>query len=231
MTMNYSSCKMMMFMTIIAIIISSTMAFAFNNYKVMSMNTKLPFLSSTNKIPKTFFSVAISDVDLDLDTIFAKIFVRLSEKRILLDVPGAGTIEMMNCCHGGCDNCDFSRIFDEMKSGRAKWVPTYSYRKHIDGREHTTLWSTSLFQSDDEKISSEDFAERILEIPSKMTMGPPSGITNEELEKESAQLFFSYLQNQIDIDDALNKEEFSQALIKMTGNTHGALWGEWKQSS
>ena len=29
----------------------------------------------------------------------------------------AGTPEMMNCCHGGCSNCDYSRVFDSMSAG------------------------------------------------------------------------------------------------------------------
>ena len=41
----------------------------------------------------------------------AKTFGRLADKMILLDVPGAGTPEMVNCCHGGCDNCDYSSRF------------------------------------------------------------------------------------------------------------------------
>ena len=50
----------------------------------------------------------------------AKIFGRLADKMILLDVPGAGTPEMVNCCHGGCDNkcieCEmfFSDIANEI---------------------------------------------------------------------------------------------------------------------
>ena len=44
----------------------------------------------------------------------------------MLDVPGAGTPEMKDCCHGGCDNCDYSRVFDEMNAGKAKWVACYA---------------------------------------------------------------------------------------------------------
>mmetsp|Transcript_3116 Transcript_3116/g.9319 ORF Transcript_3116/g.9319 Transcript_3116/m.9319 type:complete len:207 (-) Transcript_3116:352-972(-) len=47
----------------------------------------------------------------------AQVFGRLADKKLLLDVPGAGTPEMRDCCHGGCDNCDYSRVFDEMNAG------------------------------------------------------------------------------------------------------------------
>ena len=56
----------------------------------------------------------------------AQVFGRLADKKLLLDVPGAGTPEMKDCCHGGCDNCDYSRVFDEMNAGKAKWVACYA---------------------------------------------------------------------------------------------------------
>ena len=43
-----------------------------------------------------------------------KLFGRISDKKLLLDVEGAGTPEMRDCCHGGCDNCPYSRVFDEV---------------------------------------------------------------------------------------------------------------------
>lgn len=70
-----------------------------------------------------------------------KVFARMADKMILLDVPGAGTPEMRNCCHGGCDNCPYSHVFDQMTAGRAKWVPLYAHRKLIDDREHSSPWS------------------------------------------------------------------------------------------
>jgi hypothetical protein len=57
-----------------------------------------------------------------------KLFGRFADKELLLDIPGAGSPEMMNCCHGGCDNCAYSHVFDFMSAARAKWVPLYAYR-------------------------------------------------------------------------------------------------------
>ena len=56
----------------------------------------------------------------------AQVFGRLADKKLLLDVPGGGAPEMKDCCHGGCDNCDYSRVFDEMNAGKAKWVACYA---------------------------------------------------------------------------------------------------------
>lgn len=61
------------------------------------------------------FSITNDNLINDIELI--KLFGRLADKELLLDVPGAGTPEMMNCCHGGCSNCDYSRIFDSMSSG------------------------------------------------------------------------------------------------------------------
>lgn len=43
-----------------------------------------------------------------------------------------GTPEMMNCCHGGCDNCDYSHVFDYMSSAR--------YAEYVFSRP--SYWST-----------------------------------------------------------------------------------------
>ena len=72
----------------------------------------------------------------ELSDELAKIFVRFSDDYLLLDVEGAGTPEMANCCHGGCDNCAFSHIFDQLESGKPKWLATYSDRTLVDGRNH-----------------------------------------------------------------------------------------------
>ena len=81
------------------------------------------------------------DTSIDLDREAAKLFGRFSDNYLLLDVEGAGSPEMMNCCHGGCDNCNYSHIFDNMTSGRPKWVPVYVNRNLIDGRDHMSPWS------------------------------------------------------------------------------------------
>lgn len=94
----------------------------------------------------------VSSGKYDIDVEMAKVFNKLAEKKLLLDVPGAGTIEMSQCCHSGCDNCEFARIFDEMNSGRAKWIPTYGDMKHVDNRNHVAKWM-NLFVDDADEFS------------------------------------------------------------------------------
>lgn len=109
----------------------------------------------------------------------AKLFGRFADKELLLDVPGAGTPEMMNCCHGGCDNCAYSHIFDFMSSARAKWIPLYIHRRLIDGREHTAPWAP-LFSPDNETITKAQFSSRLQTLPLQLTMGPPQSVPADE---------------------------------------------------
>ena len=120
-----------------------------------------------------------------------KIFGRFAAKTILLDIPGAGTPEMASCCHGGCDNCNFSHVFDSLSAGRAKWVPTYSTRTLIDGRYEKAPWA-SIFDISDtvgEKEMSLDrvtFIERLQQLPYSMTMGPGASVPADEVPLETA---------------------------------------------
>jgi hypothetical protein len=160
----------------------------------------------------------------------ALLFNKLADKRLLLDVEGAGTPEMTNCCHGGCDNCDFSRIFDEMNSGRPKWVPVYSRRKLIDGREHFSSWSTVLFE-DKEEISQEEFVTSLKKIKSQMTLGAPSVPSTEELTDEACIAFYETLRNAKppSPDTLLSINKMSQALEALTENEHGAMFGDFNK--
>lgn len=127
---------------------------------------------------------------------------RLADKELLLDVPGAGSPEMMNCCHGGCDNCAYSHIFDSMTSGRAKWVACYPYRRLIDGREHCPPWSV-LFSSHQDDIinqssslslTKQQFIEKFQNLPSQLTLVPSISVpADEPVSSAALEHFFSLL--------------------------------------
>ena len=78
-----------------------------------------------------------------------KIFGRIAAKRILLDIPGAGTRGMARCCHRGCRGCIYYRLYDNLSAERAKWVPTYSTRTLIDGRSETAPWAAIFDATED----------------------------------------------------------------------------------
>ena len=102
------------------------------------------------------------------------------------------SIEMMNCCHGGCDNCDFSHIFDEKNAARVKWVPCYEYRKLIDGRDHTSLWTNVLeCENNHNTINFDVFKKNVLSLRSQMSMGvPPSFSTTDNLNESTIAAFW-----------------------------------------
>jgi len=163
------------------------------------------------------------------ETEVAKLFNRMCDKYLLLDVPGAGTPGMINCCHGGCDNCDFSHVFDEMTSGRPKWVALYPYRRHQDGRDHTAPWSR-LFSSDGGRISEIEFVERFPNLPCVgFSMGPSTSVSPSDPPSRDAllQLWSVLVRNGGGVDETtISAEEMANALKASTGAEHGAVWGD-----
>ena len=109
----------------------------------------------------------------------AQVFGRLADKKLLLDVPGAGTPEMKDCCHGGCDNCDFSRIFDEMNAGRPKWVLCYDYLELIDGRNVAPGWA-AMFEGEGGALARDEFAAALSALPYRPSMGPKVSVDPDE---------------------------------------------------
>ena len=183
-----------------------------------------------------------------------KVFGRIADKTLLLDIPGAGTPEMMNCCHGGCDNCAYSHVFDEMSSGRPKWIPLYISRTLIDGRNHVAPWA-SIFQ-DKSKISKQDFLKGIISLPYKNSLGPMDSVPADEMPMEEAvdKIWLKIVRqveaenksdpitecltaeqvrlliiasNIFEIKIELNNFQMTCALKKLTGEEHGATWTHW----
>merc|ERR1719231_144343 len=116
-----------------------------------------------------------STVDAEAQTLtdidIASVFGRLADKKLLLNVPFAGTPDMKDCCHGGCDNCDFSRIFDEMNAGRPKWVLCYDYCELIDGRNVAPGWA-AMFEGEGGALARDEFAAALSALPYRPSMGP-----------------------------------------------------------
>ena len=132
--MLYVFCSSLIFIYQISFVLTFSSARLYNNkFNINPIRIK-SILHSTSQQTDI-------DTDIDIDREAAKLFGRFADNYLLLDVEGAGSPEMMNCCHGGCDNCNYSHIFDNMTSGRPKWVPVYVNRKLIDGRDHMSPWS------------------------------------------------------------------------------------------
>ena len=99
----------------------------------------------------------------------AGLFGRLADKKLLLNVPFAGTPDMKDCCHGGCDNCDFSRIFDEMSAGMAEVGAVLRLCELIDGRSVAPGWAAMF---DAGALARDGFAAALSALPHRPSMGP-----------------------------------------------------------
>ena len=179
-------------------------------------------------------STAVADMStLEDEVVLTKLFGRLADKMLLLDVPGAGTVEMMNCCHGGCDNCDFARVFDEHRAAKAKWVAHYNFLEHPDGRTHRPPWADAIFGGDASDgadaaaVTADVFVDRLTTMPYGMTMGPMKSVPADEadLPPAAAAAFFEVL---ADGEPELTADAMGRRLTELTGKEHGSLWRDFK---
>lgn len=107
------------------------------------------------------------------------LFSRLAEKRLLLNIPEAGLPEVANCCHSGCDNCAYSRVFDELNAARAKWIPFYDEMRFIDGRRHESRWK-AIFTDRSAVVSVSHLADCLSQLSPQLCIGTPYSISDEE---------------------------------------------------
>lgn len=195
-------------MTLLLICLATPcLAFKLNNPTLSST------ISTRTSNSKTLLAASLDSREL------TKIFGRFAAKSILLDIPGAGTPEMANCCHGGCDNCNYSHSFDNLSAGRAKWVPTYSIRTLIDGRTEKAPWANIFdFPADGDSvggaIDKATFIERLQKLPYSMSMGPGTSVPADESPLESAlEEFWDILQISLTNTGDLDSEGNSAGLL------------------
>lgn len=172
------SCRVLL--VFLLCIFSAVKCFQFSSHSTTSQKGNLV----SRKTKTLCYASALDSREL------TKIFLRFSAKTILLDVPGAGTPEMANCCHGGCDNCNYSHVFDSLSAARGKWVPTYFARTLIDGRTSTAPWA-AIFNSDgvdtiDIGLDKAIFTERVSKLPCVIVMGPGLTVPADEAPLEAA---------------------------------------------
>jgi hypothetical protein len=192
----------------------------------------LPLATTTSTALRST-AVAADLTTLQDEVVLTKLFGRLADKLLLCDVPGAGTVEMMNCCHGGCDNCDFARVFDEYRAAKAKWVAHYNFLEHPDGRTHRPPWASAIFGgdapdgADASAVGSEEFVEKLTAMPYGMTMGPMKSVPADEsdLPPAAAAAFFDLL---TDGAAELTADVMGKRLTELTGKDHGCLWRDFK---
>ena len=153
----------------------------------------------------------------------AQVFGRIADKKLLLDVPGAGTPEMKDCCHGGCDNCDYSRIFDEMNAGKPKWVACYLEREHSDGRRHEAP-TLSIF-GDDADLDVDEFVSRLGAVEPRPPMGAPLKDVLAEFDAEGAAALVSAIAGD---GGRVDRDNWGATLRRLSGEEHGITWSAFK---
>eukprot|EP01040_Poterioochromonas_malhamensis_P012977 gene12977-14227_t len=162
------------------------------------------------------------------------LFCRLAEKRLLLNIPEAGLPEVVNCCHSGCDSCNYSRIFDELTSGRPKWIPFYKDLTFIDGRRHITKWN-SIYPDSSHRIDVIEFSNALIQLPIQACLGPPISLSAEEdLDFDSVQIFWTKLRSANiqalpQNEDRMSFDEIILSLMKLTEKEYGCTYGEFKK--
>lgn len=188
-----------------------------------------------------------ANADLDVDRELIKVFGRISDDYLLLNVSGAGSPEMINCCHGGCDNCAYSRIFDNMSAGKPKWIPVYASRRLIDGRNHMSKWSEIFFcthnsaarnhlqsyvdlhlEAYNYEIGKSEFSNRLIRLPYTPCLGPPTSCSQDEpisdtiLEKLWVSI--QQLSRAAPHKNTVNPNDMALALKSLSKEDHGFTW-------
>jgi hypothetical protein len=155
----------------------------------------------------------------------AQVFGRLADKKLLLDVEGAGTPAMKDCCHGGCDNCDYSRIFDEMNAGKSKWVACYVEREHIDGRRHEAPVQ-GLFGSD-ERLGVEEFVARLGALDARPSMGARPADVSGDFDAAACAVL---VRKVVGGADNVDRAAWGAALAEISSEAHGIAWRPWAKA-
>ena len=117
------------------------------------------------------------------------------------------------------DNCDYSRIFDEMNAGKAKWVSCYLTQEHSDGRRHEAPIA-GIF-GEDASLSAADFVERLAAVDPRPCMGAKVKDATSDFDPEGAAAVFYALTGGA---ETLGRDEWPAAMTRVTGEEHGAAW-------
>ena len=154
-----------------------------------------------------------------------KLFGRLAEKYIMLDET-AGM-----CCYSACTDCEYRlpdggyRMADQ-SAARPKWIPSY-VKRTINGKDHTTKWSSELFAQGETAVDQATFCQRIVELAYAPPLGGPyvgaSAATVQD--DKAAQALFQAL---ADGKEKLTKARMSMRLKVLAEGEEGMTWPKFQ---
>jgi hypothetical protein len=185
-------------------------------------------------------SVAASSPPSEAELV--KVFGRLADKAIFMD-ESAG-----QCCHSGCDNCEWRYDFDIMRAARPKWLVTYAERK-FDSDAHTAKWKalfdvpsvppSSSSLSDEDIFNTETagptplssaavLAERLSALPFSAPLGPSVSVPGEEpLEAETAAWLWEKLVPAGSKSATLTARLMEKRLKEWASGKDSMMWGDF----
>eukprot|EP00624_Nannochloropsis_granulata_P006607 evm.model.NODE_49765_length_66778_cov_45.246429.14 len=152
------------------------------------------------------------------------------------------------CCHSGCDNCEWRYDFDIMRAARPKWLVTYAERK-FDSDAHTAKWK-ALFDApsvppSSSSLSDEDIfntetagptplssaavlAERLSALPFSAPLGPSVSVPGEEpLEAETAAWLWEKLVPAGSKSATLTARLMEKRLKEWASGKDSMMWGDF----
>eukprot|EP00977_Amphora_coffeiformis_P006254 scaffold1341_cov178-Amphora_coffeaeformis.AAC.31 len=154
-----------------------------------------------------------------------KLFGRLAEKYIMLDESGG------MCCYSACSDCEYRlpdggyRMADQ-SAARPKWIPSYVSRT-INGKDHTTKWSSELFGEGVTVVDQDTFCDKLIQLAYAPPLGGPylaaSSATVED--STTAKVLFDVL---ADGKEKLTKARMSMRLKQLADGEEGMTWPKFQ---
>ena len=114
----------------------------------------------------------------------------------------------------------------DQSAARPKWIPSYVART-INGKDHTTKWSSELFGEGITAVDQATFCDKLVQVAYAPPLGGPylaaSGATVEDL--TTAKLLFDVL---ADGKEKLTKARMSMRLKQLAGGEEGMTWPKFQ---
>ena len=135
------------------------------------------------------------------------------------------------CCYSACSDCEYRlpdggyRMADQ-SAARPKWIPSY-VRRTVNGKDHTTRWSSELFGEGVTAIDQTTFCDKLVQMTYAPPLGGPylaaSGAAVED--PTTAELLFDIL---ADGKEKLTKARMSMRLKQLAGGEEGMTWPKFQ---
>ena len=115
----------------------------------------------------------------------------------------------------------------DQSAARPKWIPAYVSRT-INGKEHTTKWSSELFAPGETAVDQATFCDTLIQLAYTAPLGGPyvaaSGAAVED-DAAAAKVLFDVL---ADGKEKLTKARMSMRLKQLADGEEGMTWPKFQ---